>query len=73
MGWVLTALSMATGWTAGSVVDTAEDTFWTVFRMILAVVGVVVAVLLILWKSGFLPAYLATVGKAFAAIGGFFR
>ena len=41
--------------------------------MILAVIGVMLAVLLILWKSGFLPAYLATVGKAFEAVGSFFR
>ena len=65
MGWILTAISMVSGYTLTGVGEAAEATFWGIFKAVVAVVTLLVVVLLILWKSGILPAWLSVVGKSF--------
>ena len=58
-------ISLITGYTLA---DRAEDVFWAGWQAVAAVIGLGVLTLIILWKSGILPAWMALVGQVIEAL-----
>ena len=67
MGWILTGLSMLSGFSLTGAADTAENIYWRLFKAVAGALLLILLFLVILWKSGFLPAWLNVVGKSFEA------